>query len=218
MKEKFSSKYIQIEKIEKDILELKDEINYIIQEKKNILKEIKEVENSNKKIKNTNNILLKEYEEINNEYLSLLKHFEGNDLNYLIKDYFKTGEKNIISNFENKSEKLENKIIKFNSKYSQIKKDNINLENEKEIQLLEKQIKKENNIKKLLNEEIKEMKIQISNFEKYISKSILNLNYIKEQICKFIDIESNYNSIKGKNIIMRINIKSNISKLKNLII
>ena len=58
---------------------MKDEINFIIQEKKNILKEIKEIENSNIKIKNRNNILLKEYNQINNEYLSLLKHFEGNN-------------------------------------------------------------------------------------------------------------------------------------------
>ena len=197
---------------------MKDEINFIIQEKKNILKEIKEIENSNIKIKNRNNILLKEYNQINNEYLSLLKHFEGNNLNYLIKDYFKTEDKNIISNSENKSQQLENKLKELNLKYFQIKKESKMLENEKEIEILEKRIKKENNRKKLINEEIKEMKIQISNFEECISKSIQNLNKIKEQICKFIDIESNYNSIKGKNIIMRINIKSNISKLKHIII
>jgi hypothetical protein len=61
------------------------------------------------------------------------------------------------------------------------------------------------------------MKIQISNFENYINKSIFNFNNIKEQISQFIDIEEKYNSIKAKRIITEINIKSNISKFKQLI-
>ena len=61
------------------------------------------------------------------------------------------------------------------------------------------------------------MKIQISNFENYINKSIFNFNNIKEQISQFIDIEEKYNSIKAKRIMTEINIKSNISKFKQLI-
>lgn len=198
---------------------MKDEINFIKEEKKEILNKIKNIENSNIKYKCINNNLLSEYNKRNNEYLFLLRQLKEYDLNsnYDLSNQLESEEKKLISSLEDEIQRLENKLIELNQKNVKNKKENIIDKKEKEIELLKNQIEKENHNKELRKGEIENLKMQISKFENYINRSISNFNNLKEQISQFIDIEEKYNSIKAKRIIKEINLKSNISKFKQLI-